>query len=115
MVIESQAYIELISFFTENLDLFEASDEACLDKTLREIIEEHMAIKMISFFTQHESLNEDARLDIVREVDAIVTDLEEFLSLKLEQKVTEQQQDFIVEYAGLIKNLFDSYYVEDKS
>ncbi|AWB68380.1 DUF3802 domain-containing protein [Saccharobesus litoralis] len=112
MVTESQAYIELISYFTENLDMFNESNHPSLDKSLRDLIEEHIAEKMISFFAQHESLDQDTRMDVVREVDAIVTDLEEFLSRRLEQKATAQQEEFIVEYSGLIKNLFDSVFVD---
>ncbi|WP_111977992.1 DUF3802 family protein [Algibacillus agarilyticus] len=111
MVTESQAYIELISYFTENLDMFNHTNDEQLDKTLRDLIEEHIAGKMISFFSQHASLDEDTRLDVVREVDTIVTDLEEFLARRLDQKATVQQEEFIVEYSGLIKNLFDSIFV----
>ena len=112
MVTESQAYIELISYFTENVDLFQENAENSIDKTVRDLIEEHIAQKIMAFFSQHESLDQDTRLDVVREADAIVTDLEEFLSRRLDQKATNQQEAFIVEFSGLIKNLFDSAFIK---
>ncbi|NTS78872.1 DUF3802 family protein [Catenovulum sp. SM1970] len=112
MVTESQAYIELISYFTENLDMFEQSSDSTLDKTLRDLVEEHITEEMINFFGQHDELDSDTRMDVVREVDSIVTDLEEFLARRLEQKASPQQEAFIVEYSGLIKNLFDSFFIK---
>ena len=47
------------------------------------------------------------RLDIVRETDAIVYDLEEVLSKVLDTHPTPQQEAFINEFVGLVKNLFD--------
>ena len=112
MVTESQAYIELISYFTENVELFQESKGTAIDKTVRDLIEEHIAQKIMAFFAQHESLDQDTRLDVVREADAIVTDLEEFLSRRLDQQATSQQEEFIVEFSGLIKNLFDSVFIK---
>ncbi len=108
MIIESQAYIELISYFTENLAIFEESTDSTLDKTLRDLIEEHIAEEMMNFFSQHNNLDSNLRMDVVREIDAVVTDLEEFLARRLDQKASKQQEAFIIEYSGLIKNLFDS-------
>ncbi|EWH09382.1 hypothetical protein DS2_12639 [Catenovulum agarivorans DS-2] len=112
MVTESQAYIELISYFTDNIELFQQNKGETLDKTVRDLIEEHIAQKIMAFFSQHESLDQDTRLDVVREADAIVTDLEEFLSRRLDEKATSQQEAFIVEFSGLIKNLFDSEFIK---
>jgi hypothetical protein len=44
----------------------------------------------------------------VREVDGIVYDLQEVLSSVTEQRVTKEQREFIEEFAGLVKNLFDA-------
>lgn len=44
----------------------------------------------------------------MREVDGIVYDLQEVLSGVIHQPVTIEQHAFIDEFAGLIKNLFDS-------
>ncbi|KMT63944.1 DUF3802 family protein [Catenovulum maritimum] len=112
MVTESQSYIELISFFTENLDMFEQPSGEETNLTVRDLIEEHIAEKIMAFFGQHASLDQDTRLDVVRETDAIVTDLEEFLSRRLEQKATSEQEAFIIEFSGLIKNLFDSAFIK---
>lgn len=112
MVTESQAYIELISYFTDNLDIFEEQGDQAQDMTVRDLIEVHIAEKIMTFFSQHESLDEDTRLDVVREADEIMNDLEEFLSRRLEQRATENQEVFVIEFSGLIKNLFDSSFVK---
>ncbi|WAJ69358.1 DUF3802 family protein [Catenovulum adriaticum] len=108
MVTESQAYIELIGYFTENIALFESQDTATTGQTIGSLIEEKISDNVMKFFEQHPDLPQDTRLDVVREADAIVTDLEEFLSRRLEQEATEPQKAFIIEFSALIKNLFDS-------
>lgn len=108
MVTESQAYIELIGYFTENIALFEQQNTAQTGQTIGSLIEEKISDNVINFFEQHPNLEQSVRLDVVREADAIVTDLEEFLSRRLEQQATEPQKAFIIEFAALIKNLFDS-------
>ena len=58
--------------------------------------------------SQNESLTFNLRNTIIREVDAIVYDLEEILSGVMDHQVTPAQVTFIKEFSGLIKNLFDS-------
>jgi len=45
---------------------------------------------------------------VIREVDAIVYDLEEILSGVVNNTVSNEQKAFIKEFALLIKNLFDT-------
>ncbi len=108
MVTESRAYIELIGYFTENVALFEQVGNDVNAPTVGELIETQISENVINFFEQNPDLPQDERLDVVREADTIVTDLEEFLSRRIEQKATADQQAFIVEFSSLIKNLFDS-------
>ncbi|MCU4675016.1 DUF3802 family protein [Catenovulum sp. 2E275] len=111
MVTESQAYIELIGYFTENVVLFEQSADNNNAPTVGELIETQISENVMAFFEQNPDLPQDVRLDVVREADTIVVDLEEFLSRRLTQKATQDQQAFIVEFAALIKNLFDSAFI----
>lgn len=111
MVTESQAYIELISYFSQNIAIFEQSSGADTGHSIGELIETQISENVMAFFEQNPDLPQDTRLDVVREADAIVTDLEEFLSRRLSQKATPAQEAFIVEFASLIKNLFDSAFV----
>ncbi|WP_017445749.1 DUF3802 family protein [Gayadomonas joobiniege] len=111
MVTESQAYIELITYLTENIALFENTDKqiaATEETSLRDVIEEQITVNMVNFFNQHQQISQDMRLEIVRETDAIVTDLEEILASKLKQKANQAQSEFLAEFASLVKNLFDS-------
>jgi hypothetical protein len=48
------------------------------------------------------------RNTIVREIDAIMYDLEEILSRVVNNRATTDQLIFINEFATLIKNLFDA-------
>jgi hypothetical protein len=64
--------------------------------------------QIISVCSQNEALTFSQRNAIIREVDAIVYDLEEILSGVVNNPVTDQQSCFIKEFATLIKNLFDA-------
>lgn len=113
MVTNKEGYIHLIQYLTENLGLFEDKNQnAHSGKTVMELIEEHIVNHIMNICQQHQELEANHRSIIVREVDGIVYDLEEVLSGVLEQKVTAGQEEFIEEFAGLIKNLFDSAIVE---
>lgn len=109
MVIDQQGYDELIMYLTEHLSLFEKSGEVKAGApTVMALIEDDIAEQIINFCTQHEDLSVDDRSLIMREVDGIVYDLQEVLSGVLKQPVTVEQHAFIDEFAGLVKNLFDS-------
>jgi len=57
---------------------------------------------------QHQQLTEKHRFVIIREIDAIVGDLEEVLSSVWEVSPSHEQMEFMAEFVGLMKNLFDS-------
>lgn len=113
MVIDKPGYEHLIVFLTDNLSIFEnAEGEVTSNKTVMELIEENIASQLINLCTQHQQLETNHRSIIVREIDGIFYDLQEILSGVLDQNVTQAQQEFIEEYVGLIKNLFDTEVVE---
>ena len=108
MIVETDGYIELIQYLTGQLPLF--SDQSAQEKTAdyacetsgRKAFHEHDG-----GFEQNE-LSQEQRLDIVRETDAVY-DLEEVLSKVLDTHPTPEQEAFIDEFVGLVKNLFDEH------
>ena len=67
-----------------------------------------MSEQIMSLCNQNEALTFNNRNTIIREIDAIVHDLEEILSGVVNNSVTDEQLEFIKEFAILIKNLFDT-------
>lgn len=109
MVIDTEGYIHIIEYLTDHLSLFENS--VATDKssdTVMNVIEIELSEQIISVCGQNIGLSFNQRNDIVREVDAIVSDLEEILSGIVNNPVTEAQSRFIKEFATIIKNLFDN-------
>lgn len=109
MVIDTEGYIHIIEYLTEHLSLFEncvATDKSA--DTVMSVIEIELSEQIISVCGQNIGLSFNQRNDIVREVDAIVSDLEEILSGIVKNPVTEAQSQFIKEFATIIKNLFDN-------
>lgn len=109
MVIDTEGYIHIIEYLAEHLSLFENS--TATDKsvdTVMTVIEVELSEQIISVCGQNEGLSFNQRNAIIREVDAIVYDLEEILSGVVNNPVTESQGRFIKEFATLIKNLFDT-------
>ncbi|MCJ8273681.1 MAG: DUF3802 family protein [Psychrosphaera sp.] len=113
MVTNKAGYEHLIEYLTDNLVLFEQKGQPSpCGRTVMELIEEHIVNHIMNICMQHQELEPNHRSIIVREVDGIVYDLEEILSGVLERPVTVDQEAFIGEFAGLIKNLFDSAIIE---
>ncbi|AZQ85909.1 DUF3802 family protein [Colwellia sp. Arc7-635] len=109
MVTNTDGYIHIIEYLTAHLSLFENSSNTDGGKSsVLEIIEEEMSEQIINLCNQNEALTFNQRNTIVREIDAIVYDLQEILSGVVNNTVTEEQIIFIKEFAILIKNLFDS-------
>jgi hypothetical protein len=109
MVTDNEGYIHLIEYLTEHLSLFEntVAPESNSD-TVMAVIESELSEQIITICSQNTALTFNQRNAIIREVDAIVYDLEEVLSGVVNNPVTEQQKTFIKEFSSLIKNLFDS-------
>jgi len=109
MVTDTDGYIQIIEYLTEHLSLFEqpANAEFGAD-TVMAVIEQELSDQIISVCSQNEALTFNQRNTIIREVDAIVYDLEEILSGVVNNPINIEQLSFIKEFSLLIKNLFDS-------
>ncbi|CAM4095409.1 MULTISPECIES: DUF3802 family protein [Shewanella] len=108
MVTDKDGYIHLIQYLTEHLGLFESSEAGGVaGDTVMELFEEQLAAQIIMVCGQNPSLTFAERNMVIREVDAIVYDLEEILAKVANHNATQEQTLFITEFSGLIKNLFD--------
>ena len=109
MVTDNEGYVHIIEYLTEHLSLFENTQAANNSAdTVMAVIESELSEQIISVCSQNQALTFNQRNAIIREVDAIVYDLEEILSGVVNNPVTESQAIFIKEFATLIKNLFDT-------
>jgi hypothetical protein len=116
MVIEKEGYIHLIEYLTANLNLFEqVTVDIHPSPTVMEVIEQELCEQIINVCGQNSVLTYQQRNTIIREVDAIVSDLEEVLSGVVDNPISEQQATFIKEFALLIKNLFDTEILSNQS
>jgi hypothetical protein len=108
MVTDKDGYMHLIQYLTEHLGLFETpASDPLSGETVMELFEEQLAAQIIMVCGQNPSLSFAERNNVIREVDAIVYDLEEILAKVAAQTATPEQTLFITEFSGLIKNLFD--------
>ena len=108
MVTDTDGYVQIIGYLTEHLNLFENSASAPESKdTVMAAIEFELGEQIIAVCSQNKNLTYNQRNAIIREVDAILYDLEEILSGVVNNQVNAAQKEFIAEFAGLIKNLFD--------
>jgi hypothetical protein len=109
MVTDTEGYIHIIEYLTEHLSLFEnIAVNSTTNVTVMEKIEEELSEQIINVCMQNNDLTFSQRNTIIREVDAIVYDLEEILSGVVNNPITNDQLIFIKEFSILIKNLFDS-------
>jgi hypothetical protein len=109
MVTDTEGYIHIIEYLTAHLSLFENSTASSgNDASVMETIELEMSEQIINLCNQNETLTFNQRNTIIREIDAIVYDLEEILSGVVNTTVTTEQMVFIKEFSLLIKNLFDT-------
>lgn len=108
MVTDKDGYMHLIQYLTEHLGLFEAKDAvSTAGDTVMELFEEQLSAQIIMVCGQNPSLSFAQRNMVIREIDAIVYDLEEILANVSKRIATPEQTLFITEFSGLIKNLFD--------
>ena len=109
MVTDTEGYVHIIEYLTEHLNIFEnASAQAGQSDSVMEVIEQELSEQIIMVCSQNEALTFNQRNTIIREVDAIVYDLEEILSGVINNIASAEQRVFIKEFATLIKNLFDT-------
>ena len=109
MVTDTDGYIHVVEYLTAHLNLFENSiNIENANSSVLEVIEQEMSEKIIALCNQNQNLTFKQRNTIIREVDAIVYDLQEILSGVVNNSVNNEQRAFIKEFAILIKNLFDT-------
>lgn len=110
MITNSEGYFQLIHFLSDNLSIFEnvSPNSTSNQSTVGEIFSDHIANNTIAVCGQHPNLTEKQRFQIIREIDAIVYDMEEVLSSAWDRAPSPEQMDFIEEFIGLTKNLFDT-------
>ena len=109
MVTDKPAYDELIDYLAANIELFNNVDsEELRPETLEETIESEITQQIMVLCSHHQDLESNHRAIIIREVDGIVYDIQQLLSVYWQQPISNEQYDFIHEFAGLIKNVFDS-------
>jgi len=80
MVTDSAGYMHIIEYLTEHLSLFEGLITNENSVTVIEVIEQQLSEQIISVCSQNENLTFNQRNEIVREVDAILYDLEDIKS-----------------------------------
>lgn len=108
MVTNTEGYVHIIEYLTEHLNLFENSAIEQGTESVIEVIEQELSEQIISVCGQNDTLTFNQRNTVIREVDAILYDLEEILSGVLNNPITAEQKAFIIEWASLVKNLFDT-------
>ncbi|WP_144208730.1 DUF3802 family protein [Shewanella donghaensis] len=108
MVTDKDGYIHLIQYLTEHLGLFEVSEATNINnQTVIELFEDQLSAQIIMVCGQNPNLSFEQRNKVIREIDAIIYDLEEILAGVAKHNATADQIVFITEFSGLIKNLFD--------
>ena len=109
MVTDTDGYIHIIEYLTEHLSLFENSSSSTVNTdSVMTVIEQELSEQIIMICSQNEALSFNQRNTVIREVDAIVYDLEEILSGVVNNTASNEQKEFIKEFSLLIKNLFDT-------
>ena len=77
MVTDTDDYIQIIEYLTEHLSLFENSIlQDKNNETVISVIEVELGEQIINVCSQNEKLTFNQRNDIIREVDAVLCDLE---------------------------------------
>ncbi|MBV7314380.1 DUF3802 family protein [Shewanella sp. NIFS-20-20] len=109
MVTEADSYAYLINYLSENLGVFStpSAEKSAHAVTIMGAFEEQLAVQIIQVCGQNPQLSANDRNQIIKEVDAVMFDLEEVLAAVGQRPVNTQQLEFIHELTGLLKNLFD--------
>lgn len=108
VVVDTDGYLALIEHLALNLDVFaDESGDTGLE-TVEDIVTDMIASNIMALFEQNPELHASVRFTLLKEVDAVVADLSEVLAGVWAKKATVEQINFLDEYVGLVKNLFDS-------
>lgn len=108
MVTDKTAYDELMEYLYSSRDIFtQRNGQIVPNLTLEVLVEDEIANQIITLCSQHEDLEVNHRSIIVREVDSIVYDMQQVLFDHWQQPVTQEHVEYVKEFTGLIKNIFD--------
>jgi hypothetical protein len=108
MLLDSDAYDACISYFSDNLNLFEVPGGSAKGPLISDIVSDQVAEMLIAFFQQQTQLSNKVRLMVISEGDKLVDDIEQILGHLWDMPATESQTEFIEEYFLLLKNSLDS-------
>lgn len=110
MIIETEGYLSLIEYLTENLTVFIAQHhgEIVGNETVEIVVMDLISSNIMSIFERNPDLPQEINFKLLSETDAVVADLEEVLAGCWHKQATNNQILFLEEYISLIKNLFDS-------
>lgn len=113
MITKTDGYLSLIEYLSDNMSLFEKHSTGCENSpTIKQFIRYQMVEQLVLLFNEHAELNQDKKLIIVDEVNRVTDDLFELLAGNVEHKIDQSQRHFFIDFAGLLKNLFDAHLFE---
>lgn len=108
MVLETDGYLALIEHLTMNLDLFSNASGDIGTESVEEVVTDLIASNIMALFEQNPELHSSVRFQLLKEADSVVADLGEVLAGAWQKAATNDQVNFLDEYVGLVKNLFDT-------
>ena len=113
MITKTDGYLSLIEYLSNNISLFEKHSSGCSNSpTIKQFIRYQMVEQLVLLFNEHSELTQDKKLIIVNEVNRVTDDLFELLAGNIEHKIDQNQRHFFIDFAGLLKNLFDAHLFE---
>ena len=109
MIIQNDGYHSLIKYLADNLAIFEMRPLDDMHSTkLNLYVRYQFTEQMRLLFNQHPDLLEQEKLYVVDQFDHAYSDLRKIMGANFKQQITKNQKTFIKDFAGLLKNLFDS-------
>jgi len=108
MLLKSDAYDACISYFAENLDIFEGKNNTNEGQLISDIVSDQVVDMLLAFCQQQPQLTSEVRLAVIADGDKLVDDLEQMLGRFWNKSASPEQIEFIEEYFLLLKNSLDS-------
>lgn len=108
MLLNSDAYDACISYFADNLNLFETFSGSKEGTLISDIVADQVANMLLVFCQQQPQLDDKARFKVIAEGDKLVEDIEQILGRQWNKPASATQIEFIEEYFLLLKNSLDS-------
>ncbi|WP_028863537.1 DUF3802 family protein [Psychromonas aquimarina] len=108
MLLKSDAYDACISYFADNLDIFEGQKGSDKGELISDIVSDQVADMLLCFCQQQPQLSNKTRLVVIAEGDKLVEDIEQILGSLWDKPASASQIEFIEEYFLLLKNSLDS-------